>query len=139
MAQATLERLYDASGAEAKKRADALAEPQATTQAACLELHNGTVTFVIEATINPNSYPFVVSGGQIKSGICGAPWDITGGFLGPSFRLDAKRKGSGSCANTITIVGEEQGPPSWRGTYGFDGASSWFKHTTLFRGWMTCP
>jgi hypothetical protein len=138
MAEATLERLYDAGGAQVEEREEALLEPQATTHAACLELHNGTVTFVIEVAINPNTYPFVVTGGEISSGICGAPWEVTAGYLGSSLRLDAKRKGSGSCADTITIVGEDQGPPSWRGTYGFNGASSWFKHTTLFRGWTTC-
>jgi hypothetical protein len=138
MAVATAEKLYDAGGAVTKKREDAFAAPQAATHAVCLELDNGGVNFMMEVTVDPNSYPFVVTGGQITSGICGAPWDITGGFLGDGMRIDAKRAGSGSCANTIIVVGEAQMPPSWRGTYGFNGASSSFRHTTLFRGWMTC-
>jgi hypothetical protein len=130
-------RFHNAQGAEVKTRDEALApqqevSPEAVSTAAKLELHNGAVTFAMEVKYNPNTYPFVVLGGQITSGICGAPWNITGGFIGQTIRIDAKRAGSGPCATTITIVGEYQNPPAYRGTYGFDGATSWFKHTTVY-------
>jgi len=122
---------FDAGGAEVKTRESAMVTPQAATTTVTLTLHNGAVTFEMEVQVNPNSYPFVVTGGTITAGICGAPWAITGGHLGNDVRLDAKRQGSGSCANTITVVGEFQNPASYRGTYGFNGASSSFKHTTI--------
>lgn len=134
------ERFYDAAGGEVKDRAAMLAAaPEAATDTACLELRNGSVSFVIEVTYDPNTYPFSISGGSIKTGICGAPWEVTGGSMGANLRIDATRQGPGSCANTITVVGEFQGPPSWRGTYGFDGQSAMFRHTTLFQGWGVCP
>jgi hypothetical protein len=126
------QRFVDPSGKEVSSREEALATPEAVAVTANLDLNNGSVTFEMEVQYDPNTYPHVITGGQITSGICGAPWDITGGFLGDSMRLDAKRAGSGSCASTITIVGEYQNPPAYRGTYGFDGATSWFKHTTRF-------
>ena len=127
-------RFLDPSGAEVQTREEVVAVPQATATTADLELHNGAVTFAITVQYDPNTYPHVVTGGQITSGICGAPWNLTGGFIGQTMRLDAKRAGGGSCANTITVVGEYQNPPAYRGTYGFDGASSWFKHTTIWHG-----
>ncbi|MFI6643573.1 hypothetical protein [Streptomyces sp. NPDC050504] len=132
-------RYLNPQGAEVKTRDEAFAAAQqldvtaeAVQTEAKLTLHNGTTTFEMVVKYNPNTYPHVVTGGQITSGICGAPWDITGGFLGEQIRLDAKRAGQGSCANTITIVGEFQNPPAYRGTYGFDGAASSFKHTTRY-------
>jgi len=130
-------RFHNPQGAEVKTRDEAFASQQdtsaeAVSTSAKLELHSGAVTFAIEVKYNPNTYPHVVTGGQITSGICGAPWDITGGYVGETIRLDAKRAGQGSCANTITIVGEFQNPPAYRGTYGFNGATSSFKHTTLY-------
>ncbi len=122
----------NASGAEVKSREEALVSPQAVAVTANLELNNGNVTFAMQVQYNPNTYPFVITGGTISSGICGAPWDITSGYLGDTMRLDATRKGSGSCADTITVVGEYQNPPSYRGTYGFNGATSPFKHTTRY-------
>jgi hypothetical protein len=136
--QARAEHRYlNAQGAEVKTRDGAFARPmevsaEAIQTTAKLELHNGQVTFAIEVKYNPNTYPHVVTGGQITSGICGAPWNITGGTIGDQLRLDAKRAGQGSCANTITIVGEYQNPPAYRGTYGFEGATSSFKHTTRY-------
>ncbi|MFD3929967.1 hypothetical protein [Streptomyces sp. NPDC058614] len=131
-------RFHNAQGAEVKTRDEAFAaqrdlSAEAVSTDAKLELHNGAVTFAIEVQYNPNTYPHVVTGGKISSGICGAPWDLTGGFIGETIRLDAKRSGQGSCATTITIVGEFQNPPAYRGTYGFDGASSSFKHTTRYQ------
>ncbi|MEU6572814.1 hypothetical protein [Streptomyces sp. NPDC046805] len=89
--------------------------------AAKLEVHNGPVTFAMEVTYNPNACPYVVLGGQITGGICGAPWDITGGFIGDTLRLDARRAGQGPCATTLTVVGEFQSPSAYRGTYGLNG------------------
>ncbi|CAM5649516.1 hypothetical protein GCM10010329_10070 [Streptomyces spiroverticillatus] len=131
-------RYLNAQGAEVKTRDEAFAPLQDVTAEALavpvkLQLNNGATTFEMELRINPNTYPFTVTGGRITSGICGAPWDITGGSIGNQLRLDAKRAGQGSCANTITIVGQYQNPPSYRGTYGFDGASSSFNHTTLYQ------
>ncbi|MEV6107437.1 hypothetical protein AB0M28_22415 [Streptomyces sp. NPDC051940] len=131
-------RFFNPQGAEVKTRDEAFAaqqagaSPEALATSCKLELHNGSVTFGIELKYNPNTYPHVVTGGQITSGICGAPWNVTGGFIGEQLRLDAQRAGTGSCASTITIVGEYQNPPAYRGTYGFDGATSSFKHTTRY-------
>ncbi len=131
-------RFFNPQGAEVKTRDEAFAAQQQDVGAQAvstdckLTLHNGQITFALEVKYNPNTYPHVVTGGQIKSGICGAPWDITGGFIGEQLRIDAKRAGQGSCASTITIVGEYQNPPAFRGTYGFDGATSSFKHTTRY-------
>ncbi|NGN65476.1 hypothetical protein G5C51_16425 [Streptomyces sp. A7024] len=130
-------RFYNPQGQEVKTRDEAFAAPRETdTEAlateAKLTLHNGAVTFAITLKYNPNTYPHVITGGQITSGICGAPWDITGGTLGEQLRLDAKRAGQGSCASRITVVGEFQNPPAYRGTYGFDGSTSSFKHTTRY-------
>ncbi len=126
------QRFLDPSGKEVSSREESLVTPQAVTVTAKLDLNNGAVTFAMEVEYNPNTYPHVVTGGRITAGICGAPWEILGGFLGDTMRLDAKRAGQGSCATTITIVGEYQNPPAYRGTYGFDGATSWFRHTTRF-------
>ncbi|MEU6066378.1 hypothetical protein ABZ864_18340 [Streptomyces sp. NPDC047082] len=133
----TEHRFHNAQGAEVKTRDEAFAARQevsteALSTSARLELHNGAVTFAMEVTYDPNSHPYVVLGGRITSGICGAPWDITGGFIGDTIRLDAKRAGQGSCADTITIVGEYQNPPAYRGTYGFNGSTSSFRHTTVY-------
>jgi hypothetical protein len=124
----------DPSGRQVESREEAFAAPEAVTAITKLTLHNGVVTFEIEAQINPNTYPFVLTGGQITSGICGAPWNITGGYLGDDMRLDAARAGSGSCADTITVVGEFVNPGAYRGTYGFNGTSSSFHHTTMYHG-----
>ncbi|MEU6380473.1 hypothetical protein [Streptomyces sp. NPDC046909] len=131
-------RFHNAQGAAVKTWDEAFAtrqdvSPEALATTAKLEMHNGTVTFAMEVQYNPNTYPYVVLGGRITSGICGAPWDITGGFMGQTIRIDAKRPVvDPGCAQTITIVGEYQNPPAYRGTYGFDGASSWYKHTTVY-------
>ncbi|MFI0978982.1 hypothetical protein ACH4SP_18515 [Streptomyces sp. NPDC021093] len=132
-------RYLNPQGAEVKTRDEAFATLQdvsaeAVAVTAKLQLNNGATTFEMEIRFNPNTSPFVVTGGRITAGICGAPWDITGGSIGNQLRLDAKRAGQGSCANTITIVGQYQNPPSYRGTYGFDGSSSSFNHTTLYNG-----
>ncbi|MEW9551915.1 hypothetical protein [Nonomuraea sp. NPDC050783] len=53
--------------------------------------------------------------------------------------VDATRKGQGGCADAVTVVGEQQDPLSWRGTYGFDGTASSFRHTTIFHTWSLSP
>ncbi|MEW2086833.1 hypothetical protein [Streptomyces sp. NPDC005283] len=120
-----------------KPRDEAFARPteisaEALRTSAKLELQGGRITFAVEVTYNPNRYRHMVTGGRITSGIRGAPWDITGGTIGDQLRLDAKRAGQDSCTGTITIVGEYQNPPAYRGTYGFEGATSSFKHTTRY-------
>ena len=52
--------------------------------------------------------------------------------MGETIRLDAKRTGQGAHAHAMTLVGEFQNPPAYRGTYGFDGDTSSFKHTTSY-------
>lgn len=127
----------DPSGATVDSREAATAAPQAGQANATVELRNGVVSFVIELTVDPNTYPFTITGGTIVSGICGAPWAVTTGYLGTTMLIEATRQGQGSCASKITVVGEQVDPPAWRGTYGFDGQSSTFRHTTLFRQWHT--
>lgn len=128
----------NAQGSEVKTRDEAFAvqrdvSPQALEVSAKMKLNNGALSFDMEVKYNPNTYPHVVTGGTISTGICGAPWDITGGSIGSQLRLDGKRPGTGgSCASTITIIGQFQVPLSYRGTYGFNGQSSSFQHTTQF-------
>lgn len=128
-------RFHNAQGAEVKTRDEAFAgqqevSPEAVSTTARLELHNGaTVTWELEVQYNPNTHPYVVLGGQITGTIAGPPWNITGGFIGDTLRLDAKRHDGTA---TVTIVGEYQNPPAYRGTYGFNGATSSFKHTTVY-------
>ena len=119
---------YDPSGSQVESREEAFAVPEAISTKVGLTLHNAGVTFQIAAEINLGTYPFVLTGGQITSGICGAPWKITGGFLGDDLRLEAEREGEGSCANSIIVVGEFVQPGAYRGTYGFNGTSSSFRH-----------
>jgi hypothetical protein len=133
------ENVYDASGGPTE---DLVQAQDATTQAvkvtSCLVLHNGAATFTMNVDVDVNANPPQVRGGQITSGICGAPWAITGGTMGANLVLTARRQGSGQCATTITIVGNFANPPRWVGTYGFDGNSTAFRHTTVFNGWRPC-
>jgi multidrug efflux pump subunit AcrA (membrane-fusion protein) len=139
-----LDRAAADAAAQAAAQAAAVAAEEAaaavpmslTGSTAHLELRNGGVTFEIEVTVSLETSPFQIIGGTIKSGICGAPWSVTGGSLmGSTLRLDGSRMGSDSCVDTITVVGEFENPNSWRGTYGFDGSSDMFGHVTLFQGW----
>lgn len=112
------------------------------SKSACLELHNGPgVTWNITVTFDPNSIPFTITGGSIKGTICGSPnWRVTGGFLRPTLRITAQQTPPvGGCAGTVTIVGNFQDPPSYKGTYGFNGSSTSFNHTTLFLGYSPFP
>jgi hypothetical protein len=111
------------------------------TAHACLELYNGpTVAWKIDVTFNPNSYPYVITGGTIKGTICGSPnWVVTGGSMGANLVVNAKRTGgAAACATIVTIVGTFRNPPSYAGTYGFDGQSTSFPHTSLYCC-GTCP
>ncbi|MER7394818.1 hypothetical protein ABT381_04790 [Streptomyces sp. NPDC000151] len=131
-------RFINAQGSEVKTRDEAFAaqrdvSAEALRVTAKMRLNNGALTFDMEVTYNPNTYPHVVTGGRITSGICGAPWDITGGELGPRLVLRAARPGgSGTCAQSMTVVGQFQVPLSYRGTYGFNGQSASFPHTTQY-------
>jgi hypothetical protein len=101
---------------------------------ACLTLYNGpNVKWKINVTFNPNTYPFVITGGTIKGTICGSPKGVvTGGSMGPTLLITGNLDGGPGCATTVTIVGNYQDPPSYAGTYGFDGSSTEFLHTTLY-------
>ncbi len=134
------ERHFDAQGTPVKSRQEALVTAAATgsTNTACLELRNGNAQFFIEVTFDPNTTPFLITGGTITGNICGAPWEVTGGSMGSSLRIEARRQGSGQCADTITILGDYQVPPSWSGTYGFNSSGIGFTHNTLFRGYSSC-
>lgn len=114
---------------------EALAAVALSAQAtACLTLYNGPqVKWQINVTFNPNSYPFIITGGTIKGSICGTPHGtITGGSLGPNLVIHGNLNGGGSCATTVTIVGHYQDPSSYAGTYGFNGSSTSFPHTSLY-------
>jgi hypothetical protein len=126
---------------------------------ACLELHGngqgGPVVFEIQLTVNPNTYPFAVLAGSIRGGICQVPgtaWEVFSSSFGPTLAIQARRNPLGnqalvatatlvvdsSCSQTISISGTFQPPGSYTGVYGFDGATSDFVHTTLFKGWQAC-
>jgi hypothetical protein len=116
------------SAEEAVKLVAAL--PQAS---ACLTLYNGPVKWEINLTFNPDTYPFVITGGTITGGICGSPKGVvTGGSMGPALTIHGNLDGGPGCASTVTIVGHFQDPASYAGTYGFDGSSTEFPHTTLY-------
>jgi hypothetical protein len=133
------EAVYDATGApteDLRRAQDATAlAAQVTT---CLVLHSDATTFTIRVDVDANANPPQILGGQISGMICGGPWVITGGTIGSCLVLNASHQGSGSCASTITIVGSFANPPRWVGTYGFNGDSSAFRHTTVFNGWRPC-
>lgn len=115
------------------------AAPAAVTAHACLQLYNGGVLWNIDAVINPNTYPYPITGGTIKGTICGSPATITGGTLGSTLSITANL--SGGCANPVKIVGSSTVPIGYQGTYGFFGSSTGFQHHTLFLGYnkSTCP
>lgn len=109
---------------------------------ACLELHNGVAVFPINVTINPDVYPYTITGGTIGANLCDAAnWTITGGSLGSALTLKATYHGTASCAASLTISGNFNPPPSYIGTYTFPGAT--FNHHTLFLGYVhgsaACP
>jgi hypothetical protein len=109
---------------------------------ACLQLHAGTAVFNLNVTINPDVFPYTVTGGSITGNICGAPWAITGGTLGASLSVNGQRNPPASgCASTISIAGGFANPTSYIGTYGFNGSNTMFNHRTLFLGFerSTCP
>jgi len=128
-------------GVAATKQAAFAAAPAAAaaTRRAYFELHfaEGGTIFEIEVHFNPTSYPFVITGGTIKGSICNSPaWVVTGGSIGPSLRITGSNVcPSPDCASSISIVGKCQCTPSYIGTYGFDGSSTMFKHSTLFLGY----
>ena len=135
-------RFFDPNGGVAATRqaaSAAVAAAAAATRRAYFELHSagGGAIFEIEVLFNPTSYPFVITGGTIKGTICSSPtWVVTGGSIGPSVRIDGSNVcPSPNCASSISIVGKCQCTPSYIGTYGFDGSSTMFKHSTLFLGY----
>jgi hypothetical protein len=148
-------QLFDASGSlvetiEAARDAKlAAAQAPAGMATSCWELQNGAVRFRIELEHIPVFWGFLITGGAIKSGICGAPWAVVGGWLdtssgsgpaGTSCRIEAVRLGSGNCANMISIVGDAVPIfAGFRGTYGFNGSTTDFTHFTLWLKYGSCP
>jgi hypothetical protein len=123
---------HDAHGKRLTAGEAAVVAATAATANACLTLYGPGVTFPINITFNPTT--LAITGGSIKGDICDSgDWTVTGGSLVGGLTLNAKRtSGAGACATTITIVGTFQSPPSYKGTYGFDGSSTEFAHTTLY-------
>jgi hypothetical protein len=134
-------KFFDPRGGAAASKQAALALPPAAaaTRRAYFELHfaGGGIPFEIEVLFNPSSYPFVITGGTIKGSICNSPtWVVTGGSIGPTLQINGSNVcPSPSCASTISIVGKCQCTPSYIGTYGFNGSSTMFNHSTLFLGY----
>jgi hypothetical protein len=145
--------LVDAAG-----RSKQAAAEQTGIATACLELHGAgpqtsPAVFQIQLTVNVNSYPFVVLEGSIGGDICrdpGTSWIVTDGLFGPYLSIEARRMLLanapaeaealliGACSQTLSISGDFQAPDSYAGVYGFDGDTSEFAHTTLFKGWQAC-
>ena len=115
----------------APQSAAPLIAPPPTT--ACLQLHAGTAVFNLHVTINPDVFPYTITGGSISGNICGAPWAITGGTLGATLSINGQRNPPVSgCASTISVQGGFANPTSYVGTYGFNGSNTMFNHHTLF-------
>lgn len=127
---------FDAHGHQAGpgKAAAPMVTAAPASAKACLTLHGpGGAVFPIDITYNPQSYPFAITGGTIKGTICDAPnWTLTGGSFGTTLTLNGKHTGSGACASTITVVGNYQSPGCYTGTYGFNGQSNSFQHTSVY-------
>jgi hypothetical protein len=119
-----------------------LQPPKATAAAAvaqphaCLNLHNGpSVSWFIDVTFDPNTYPFKITGGTIKGTICDpGKYQITSGSMGNALQITAKYTGSSSCGAIVDIKGNFQNPPSYKGTY-----LGGLPQTSLFLGYMACP
>ena len=117
-----------------------LPAPSPTT--ACFQLHAGAAVFNVNVTINPDVYPYTITGGTVTGNICGAPWTVSGGSLGVSLSINGQRNPPVSgCASTISVQGGLTNPASYVGTYGFNGSSTQFNHHTLFLDFdrPTCP
>ena len=141
-AEASEAKFFDPRGGAAATKQAALAAVPAAAAAvrrAYFELHfaGGGTIFEIEVLFNPTSFPFVITGGTIKGSICNSPtWVVTGGSIGPSLQINGSNVcPSPGCASSISIVGKCQCTPSYIGTYGFNGSSNMFNHSTLFLGY----
>jgi hypothetical protein len=105
---------------------------------ACVMFFNGGLQWKIDLTINPNTYPFQITGGTIQGNICGNNWTVTGGTLGSTLNVTAKLNPPVSgCATNFSLSGSINQPPSYKGLYGF--TSHVFPFTGLFTGYHTCP
>ncbi len=139
---AAKKKFFDPQGRVVETKEEALgiaAGPGSRT--AHFELHNGAgVTWDIEVFFTPQ-FPYTITGGSIRGTICGSPsWKVTGGTMGPSITINGSNVcPSASCASSVTIVGKCQCPPSYSGTYGFNGSSTGFNHSLLFLGYAGTP
>jgi hypothetical protein len=130
---------FDSRGSATSGAAPAAAAAAAlATRRAYFELHfsGGGTVFEIEVLFTP-SFPFTITGGTIKGSICNSPtWVVTGGSIGPTLLINGSNVcPHPGCASSITIKGNCQCTPSYNGTYGFNGSSTMFNHTTLFLGY----
>jgi hypothetical protein len=128
-------------GEAAQRETAAAAAVAVATAHACFQMYNGnSVLWNIDATFNPNVYPYTVTGGTIKGTICGSPnVTITGGSIGTSLSINANLPSG--CATPVKIIGTATVPVGYQGTYGFWGANNNFSHHTLFLGYnkTSCP
>ncbi len=85
-------------------------------------------------TVNVSGGAATIVSGFITGTICDSPnWSITGGsFSSSGMLLNAIHTGSGSCASTLTMIGDHNPSPKykWTGTYGWNGATDSFPHDT---------
>jgi hypothetical protein len=110
----------------------------ATGYPACVMFFNGGLQWKIDLTIDPNTYPFQITGGTIQGSICGSNWTVTGGSIGSVLNVNAKLTPPVSgCATTFSLTGNVNQPPSYKGHYGFPSQA--FPFTGLFTGYHTCP
>jgi hypothetical protein len=127
-------------GREAGAPTFALA-PGTPPTTSCLQLHLGSTVFNFNVNVDPDVYPYPITGGTITGSICQAPWTVTSGSLGNSLTINGQRNPVSGCSSSISVVGNFDNPSSYAGTYGFDGSSTMFNHHTLFLGYNrpSCP
>jgi hypothetical protein len=75
--QAPMRVLPDVNGNFAAVGPPAIVPPATST--ACLQLYIDTAVFNFNVTLDPDVYPYTITGGTITGSICGAPWTVTGG------------------------------------------------------------
>ena len=128
---------FDVEGHSIAKAKSAAAA--AVSQIARFEVYNpssASLKWRITVRFDPRTYPYKITSGSISGTICDSPkWRVTSGSIGSTLTINASHTGSGSCARTLRLTGSFHAPPSYRGTYGWNGASTSFRHHTLFLGY----
>jgi hypothetical protein len=139
---ANAQQLPDSSGRVGNEAAPPIfVLPGTPPTTACLQLHLGSTVFNFNVNINPDVYPYPITGGTITGSICQAPWSVTAGSLGSALTIHGQRTPVPGCASSISVIGNFDNPSSYVGTYGFNGSSTEFNHHTLFLGYNrpSCP